>query len=186
MLDWIDLVARLPRCRPEFRADPSAVMQSPQLQASLIEFRRKAPQIELAIVERLRTRLATALRNGSLEHWGRQHARAERILPCAGIIRWRRVKSLIGLTYANLDSIRPKPRTRRYLGVQACFSRRVIQGFERHDIRRGAIKSLSCQPDVGANLSGLVYRVLRDGAWPSRLDDSARWRADNEISAPLW
>ena len=41
-------------------------MQSLQLRASLLEF-KKAPQIELAIVERSRTRLATALRNGVLD-----------------------------------------------------------------------------------------------------------------------
>jgi DNA-binding transcriptional LysR family regulator len=61
--------------------------------------------------------------------------------------------------------------------------------IERHDISRGLIKSLVMmklgislvlESDIGANSSGLVYRELRDGTGPSRLDYSAYWRADNE------
>ncbi len=37
------------------------------LRASLLDFRQRFPQIELATVERRRTRLATALRNGVLD-----------------------------------------------------------------------------------------------------------------------
>jgi DNA-binding transcriptional LysR family regulator len=61
--------------------------------------------------------------------------------------------------------------------------------IERHDISHGVIKSLVMmklgislvlESDIGTNFSGLVYRELRDGAGPSRLDYSAYWRADNE------
>ena len=64
--------------------------------------------------------------------------------------------------------------------------------IKRHPIRRAVIKclimmklgiSLVLQSDIGTNFPGLVYRELRDGTGPSRLDYSAYWRADNENPA---
>ena len=40
--------------------------------------------------------------------------------------------------------------------------------------------SLVTESDVGARLSGLTYRELRDGTGPSRVGYSAHWRADND------
>jgi DNA-binding transcriptional LysR family regulator len=40
--------------------------------------------------------------------------------------------------------------------------------------------SLVTESDVGASLSGLTYRELRDGTGPSWVGYSAHWRADND------
>jgi DNA-binding transcriptional LysR family regulator len=64
--------------------------------------------------------------------------------------------------------------------------------IERHDVSRGAIKSLISmglgislvlESDTGANFSGLVYRELQDGTGASRIGFSAIWRGDNENPA---
>jgi DNA-binding transcriptional LysR family regulator len=63
---------------------------------------------------------------------------------------------------------------------------------ERHDVSRGIIKSLVtagfgvsfvAESDIGASLSGLIYRELRDGTGPSRIGYSAHWRTDNDNPA---
>jgi DNA-binding transcriptional LysR family regulator len=63
---------------------------------------------------------------------------------------------------------------------------------ERHDVSRGIIKSLVSmklgislvlESDVGASFAGLIYRELRDGTGPSRVDFSAHWRPDNDNPA---
>ena len=43
--------------------------------------------------------------------------------------------------------------------------------------------SLVLESDVGASFAGLVYRELRDGTGPTRVDFSAHWRADNDNPA---
>jgi DNA-binding transcriptional LysR family regulator len=43
--------------------------------------------------------------------------------------------------------------------------------------------SIVLESDLGAKLSGLEYRELRDGAGPSILGYSAYWQADNENPA---
>ncbi len=64
--------------------------------------------------------------------------------------------------------------------------------IKHHDVSRGIIKSLVSmkagislvlESDIGANFAGLVYRELRDGTGPSRLDYSAYWRSENASPA---
>lgn len=64
--------------------------------------------------------------------------------------------------------------------------------IERHDVSRDTLKSLVSlgfgvglvtESDIGASLSGLVYRELRDGTGPSRIGYSAHWRTDNDNPA---
>lgn len=64
--------------------------------------------------------------------------------------------------------------------------------IECHDVSRSIIKSLVCvvaavslvtESDIGASISGLIYREIGDGAGPSRIDYSAHWREDNDNPA---
>jgi DNA-binding transcriptional LysR family regulator len=177
------------------------------LQASLLEFKQKAPRIELAIVERSRTRLATALRNGVLDVLivtgskpivgGNTLALwSERILavlhedhPLTSreVVYWTDLRDETVL----LSQYDPGPEIEGLL-VSKLVLPESRPKIERHDISRGVIKSLVMmklgislvlESDIGANFSGLVYRELRDGTGPSRLDYSAYWRADNENPA---
>ena len=43
--------------------------------------------------------------------------------------------------------------------------------------------TLVLESDIGAKISGLVYREIRDGNGPSRVGYSAYWREDNENPA---
>ena len=63
--------------------------------------------------------------------------------------------------------------------------------MERHDVRRGIVKSLTSmgmglslvmESDIRASFAGLVYRELQYGTGPSR-DFYAHWREDNENPA---
>ena len=67
MLDWIEHVARFYEVVQDFTRTTLASTQSPQLRASLPDFKQKASKIELAIVEQTQTRLATGLRNSVLD-----------------------------------------------------------------------------------------------------------------------
>jgi DNA-binding transcriptional LysR family regulator len=177
------------------------------LRASLLEFKQKAPQIELAIVERSRTQLATALRNGVLDVLvvtgsvpivgGHTLALwSERILavlhedhPLASrdVVNWTDLREDTVL----LSQHDPGPEIEDLL-VSKLVLPESRPRIERHDIGRGGIKSLVMmklgislvlESDIGANFSGLKYRELRDGTGPSRLDYSAYWRADNDNPA---
>ena len=64
--------------------------------------------------------------------------------------------------------------------------------IERHDVNRSIIKSLVgvvpgvtliLESDIGAKISGVVYREIRDGNGLSRIGYSACWREDNENPA---
>jgi DNA-binding transcriptional LysR family regulator len=177
------------------------------LQVSLLEFRQRFPRIELATVERSRTRLATALRNGVLDIlivtgslpvldsktvslWSE---RVLVVLPqdhpltARETIYWT---DLRGETV--LLSHYDPGREFEDLLVSKLVSPEDRPKIERHDVSRGIIKSLISmragislvlESDIGANFAGLVYRELRDGAGPSRFDYSAYWRVDNENPA---
>lgn len=173
------------------------------LRATLLDFKKLFPQIELATVERSRTRLATALRNGVIDVsvitgdpqfldskttplW------SERILvvlpsdhPLAAreVVHWTDLREQTVL----LSHYDPGRELEDLLNAKLTSpdNRPLI---ERHDVSRGVIKSLIAvgfgislvlESDIGANFSGLAYRELRDGTGPSRIGFSAIWRADN-------
>ena len=177
------------------------------LQASLLDFKQRFPRIELATVERSRTRLATALHNGLLDVLivtGRMPSLgnntmwlwSERVLvvlhqnhPLAAreTIYWTDLRDETVL----LSQYDPG-REFEDLVVSKLVSHENRPKIEHHDVSRGIIKSLISmkagvslvlESDIGANFAGLVYRELRDGAGPSRFDYSAYWRADNENPA---
>lgn len=177
------------------------------LRATLLDFKKLFPQVELVTVERSRTRLTTALRNGVIDVsiitgdpqpfdskttplW------SERILvvlpsdhPLAAreVIYWT---DLLDQTVL-LSHYDPGRELEDLLNAKL-ISPGHRPRIERHDVSRGVIKSLIAvgfgislvlESDIGANFSGLVYRELRDGTGPSRIGFSAVWRADNENPA---
>lgn len=177
------------------------------LRATLTEFKHRYSRIELATVERSRTRLATALRNGTVDIlivtgevplpdntvrplW------SERILVslpethalAAGqVVHWTDLRNETVLL-----SQHDPGRELEDLLVSKLLSPADRPTIERHDVSRGIIKSLISmklgislvlESDIGASFAGLVYRELRDGTGPTRVDFSAHWRADNENPA---
>jgi DNA-binding transcriptional LysR family regulator len=177
------------------------------LQASLLDFKQRLPHIELATVERSRTRLAAALRNGVLDIlivtgslplvgsktmslWSERVLVVlpqDHALTARETIYWT---DLRGETV--LLSHYDPGREFEDLLVSKLVSPDDRPKIERHDVSRGIIKSLISmksgislvlESDIGANFAGLVYRELRDGTGPSRFDYSAYWRADNENPA---
>ena len=177
------------------------------LRATLLDFRSKFPQVELGTIERFRTRLTTALRNGVIDVqimtgetlpfdckstplWGERilvvlpsdHALVER-----KVVYWTDLRDQTIL----LSQSDPGDEFETLLNakLQATSDHPRV---ERHDVSRGVIKSLISmglgislvlESDMGANFSGLVYRELRDGTGPSRIGFSAIWREDNENPA---
>lgn len=177
------------------------------LQASLLDFKQRFPQIDLATVERSRTSLATALRSGvldiiistgSLPLLGSKTMLlwSERVLvvvpedhplTARETVYWTDLRGeTVLLSHYDPD------RQFEDLLVSKLVSPGDRPKVEHHDVSRGIIKSLVSmkagislvlESDMGASYAGLVYRELRDGTGPSRFDFSAYWSADNENPA---
>ncbi len=177
------------------------------LRATLIEFRGRFPQIELATVERSRLRLATALRGGTVDiliATGEIPSLDNNILPLwserilvalpkdhplatRDAIYWTDLRNETVL----LSQYDPG-RELEDLLISKLVSSEDRPRIERHDVSRGIVKSLISmglgislvmESDIGASFAGLVYRELRDGAGSTRIGFSAHWRADNENPA---
>ncbi len=174
------------------------------LRATLTEFKNRHPRIELATVERSRTRLATALRNGTADVlivtgdvplldnnvrplW------SERILVSVPENHALAARNAVYWTDLRNETVllsRHDPgRELEDLLISKLVSPADRPKIERHDVSRGIIKSLISmklgislvlESDIGAGFAGLVYRELRDGTGPTRVDFSAHWRADND------
>ncbi len=177
------------------------------LQTSLLAFEERFPQIELVTVERSRTRLAAALRNGALDVlivtgslpsldteevplWSEcvlvalphDHPLAVRETVCWTDLRGETVL---------LSHYDPGKELEDLL-ISKLLAPEDRPKFERHDVSRGIIKSLISmhtgislvlESDMGANFAGLVYRELCDGTGPSRFQFSVYWRPDNKNPA---
>jgi DNA-binding transcriptional LysR family regulator len=177
------------------------------LRATLLDFKKQFPQVELGTVERSRTRLATALRNGVIDlhiMTGETPAIDSKIMPLwserilvalpsndplavRDVVYWTDLRDQIVL----LSQYDPGRELEDLLNAKL-ISPGDRPRIERHDVSRGAIKSLISmglgislvlESDIGTNFSGLLYRELRDGMGPSRIGFSAVWRADNESPA---
>jgi DNA-binding transcriptional LysR family regulator len=177
------------------------------LRASLLEFRQRYPQIELATVESSRARLASGLRNSILDilvvagdvptiDCNVMPLWSERILvvlpqdhPLAPshVIYWTDLRGQSVL----LSQYDPGRELEELLNTKlAKLSDRPR--IERHDVSRGVIKSLISmglgislvlESDIGANFAGLTFREMSDGSGPSRIGFSALWRPNNENQA---
>jgi DNA-binding transcriptional LysR family regulator len=177
------------------------------LRATLLDFRRRFPQVELGTVERSRTRLGTALRNGATDInvtigeplvldskmvplW------SERILAILPqdhplvqqeIVYWTDLRNEVVL----LSQYDHEAEFEEVLNAKFTLSA-IRPKIERQDVSRGAIKSLISmglgislvlESDLGANFVGLTYREVQDGTGPSRIGFWARWHPDNENPA---
>lgn len=177
------------------------------LRATLTEYKKRFPRIELATVERSRARLATALRNGTVDvlivtgdiQLPADHVRplwSERILVSLPEDHVLATKAVVYWTDLRdqtvLLSQHDPGRELEDLLISKLVSPADRPKIEWHDVSRGIIKSLISmklgislvlESDIGASFAGLVYRELRDGTGPTRVDFSANWRADNENPA---
>lgn len=174
------------------------------LRATIIEFRKRAPLIELATVERPRNRLMSALRNGTIdlavvpggstpEDQKSLPVWSERILivlpkdhPLApqNVVHWTDLRNETLL----LSQHDPREDIEDLL-VSKLMTPQDRPKVDRHDVSRGIVKSLVSmglgvslvmESDVGATFAGIVYRELQDGTGPSRMGFHAQWLTDNE------
>ncbi|WNV11805.1 LysR family transcriptional regulator [Tardiphaga sp. 709] len=179
------------------------------LRAALLDFKVHFPQIELAAVERSRARLATALRNGTLDIL--IVTGATPLLDCQTLQLWNE-RILAALPEGHPLTTRDVVlwtdlRNQKVLLSQydpgheledVLISKLPLLGdrpqIEHHDVSRSIIKSLVSmglgvslvmESDIGASTAGSVYRELRDGIRPSFLSFSAHWRGDNDNPALL-
>jgi DNA-binding transcriptional LysR family regulator len=178
------------------------------LRATLSEFRKRFPDVQIGAIERSRAWLMTALRNGAIDvHIVTGNASSfysqvmslwsERILvvlpedhPLAAqdVVYWTDLQNQTVL----LSQYDPGRELEGLLTTKLTSTGDRLR-IERHDVSRGVIKSLVAmgfglslvlESDIGANFSGLTYREVQDGAGPSRLEFAAAWREENE-SPPL-
>jgi DNA-binding transcriptional LysR family regulator len=177
------------------------------LRATLVEYTQRFPQIEIAMIERSRTRLTTALRNRAMDVAIVTGERAllgsksmplwsERILVVlpeshrlveSQIVSWT---DLGGETLL-LGRRDPGPAIQEYLTA------RLISPEDRpkivwHDVSRENIKSLvgasfgiglTLEASLGTSSDGVVHREIRDGTGSARIGLSVSWREDNENPA---
>lgn len=177
------------------------------LRLTILDFKHQFPQIEIATIERPEARLATFLRNGTLDiliipgdvsiHdnksltlWSERLFVAlpkDHFLTERDVVFWTdlRNETLLLRQYSYGREIED-------LLAAKLVSSAVRPKIEHHDVSRGAIKalvsmrmgiSLVLESDLGASLPSPLYRELRDGTGPSRLGFHAVWRADNENPA---
>lgn len=182
-------------------------MSTGNLRATLAEFKKLLPQLELATMERSRSRLMTALRNGTVDvviSPGRLPSKdtrslllwSERILislPQDHCLAAREIIYWTDLRNEKLLLSEYDPgRELEDLLISKLVHPDDRPRVERHDVSRGIIKSLTSmgmglslvmESDIGASFAGLVYRELQDGSGPSRVDFHAHWRDDNENPA---
>ncbi|MEH2595116.1 DNA-binding transcriptional LysR family regulator [Bradyrhizobium sp. AZCC 1577] len=178
-------------------------MSTGNLRATLGEFKKRLPQVELTTVERSRSRLMTALRSGTVDAVvipGRLLSRdteaqplwSERLmislpqdhgLAARESIYWTDLRDQTVL----LSQYDPGQELEDLL-VSKLVLAEGRPKIERHDVSRGIIKSLVSlgmgvslvmESDVGARFAGLAYRELQDGAGPSRIGFYVHWRTDN-------
>ncbi|MCK1723046.1 LysR family transcriptional regulator [Bradyrhizobium sp. 141] len=174
------------------------------LRATLGEFKKRFPQIELATVERSRLRLMTALRSGTVDlvvSPGRLPSRETKALPLWSeriLISLPQDHGLVAREIIYWTDLRNETillsrydpgRELEDLLISKLVLPEDRPKIARHDVSRGIINSLISmgmglslvmESDIGASFAGLVYRELQDGAGASRIGFYAHWRDDNE------
>lgn len=177
------------------------------LRTTLQDFRQRFPDVKFDMVEKPRTGLMSALRSGALDaaivtgdsvrgDSGTLPIWSERILlglpeghPLSGqeTIYWTH---LVGETV--LLSQCGQGRELEELLISKFVSSEDRPRIERHEVNPSIIKSLVgvvpgvtliLESDMGAKISGLVYREIRDSNGSSRIGYSVCWREDNENPA---
>lgn len=177
------------------------------LRATLGDFKKRVPQVELTTMERSRLRLMTALCSGTVDLVvtpGRllsKDTRARTLWSERILITLPQDHRLAGREIVHWTDLRNETiilsqydpgRELEDLLISKLVLAEDRPRIERHDVSRGIIKSLISmgmglslvmESDMGASFAGLAYRELQDGTGPSRLDFYAHWRDDNENPA---
>jgi len=177
------------------------------LRATLVDYARRFPELELGMVEGSRARLVTALRNGAVDiaivtgeahvpHTKSMWLWSERILvvlpdghrlAANEIVHWTDLKG-----EALLLSRRDPGHEIHDMVVARLASPADRPKMVRHDISRESLKSLvgagfgiglTIEASLGANFASVTHREVRDGTGPTRVSHSAYWRPDNENPA---
>jgi DNA-binding transcriptional LysR family regulator len=178
-------------------------LASGNLRATLVDYARRFPEIELGMVEGSHARLVTALRNGTIDF---AIVTGEALLPdCKSMSLWgERVLVVLPdghrlaaheIVYwtdlkgeALLLSQRDPGRELHDLLVGKLVSPADRPSIARYDVSRESIKSLigagfgvglTTEASLGANFGGVVHREVRDGTGSTRVSHSASWRHDN-------
>lgn len=182
-------------------------MSAGNLRATIGELKKLLPKLELATIERSRSRLTTALRNGTVDvvvSPGRLISKeirslllwSERILISLPHDHCLAAREIIYWTDLRDETILVSQYDPGRELEDLLISKLVLPEdrpkVERHDVSRGTIKSMTSmgmglslvmESDIGSSFAGLVYRELQDGTGPSRVDFYAHWRDDNENPA---
>jgi DNA-binding transcriptional LysR family regulator len=212
MLEQVDSLTTFTRAAGRGEAGRLAIgfctsLTAGNLRASLFEFHHRYPQIELAVVERRRANLAAALLCGTIDililtgpiptvKTSEKPLWTERVLLALPVCHHLAAQQAIYWTDLRDETIivskyDPGKEIEDLL-VSKLASPDERPRIKRPDVSRGVVKSLVTmglglsivlESDLGAKLSGLEYRELRDGAGPSILGYSAYWQADNENPA---
>ncbi|HZE53121.1 MAG TPA: LysR substrate-binding domain-containing protein [Bradyrhizobium sp.] len=177
------------------------------LRATLADYAQRFPQINVSMMESSRTRLVTALRNGTLDI---AIVTGETPLPDSNAMPLWNERIVVALPEGHRLTSNETIYWTDLRGETLLLSRQdpgpeiqdlLLAKFAspddrpkivHHDVSGGNIKSLvaagfgvspmieSC---IGANFPGLVYREARDGAGQVRIGYSANWRGDNDNPA---
>ena len=177
------------------------------LRATLIDYAQRFPQIEVGMIESSRTRLTTALQNGAVDVaivtgeipllgskimslWSERIVVAlpeAHRLADGEAVHWTDLKGETLL----ISKHDPGPEIQELLLIKLAspgdrpkaVCHNASWGNIKSLVRAGFGVSLLTESDVGANLSDLIYREVRDGTGPSWVRHSAHWRADNDNPA---
>ena len=177
------------------------------LRATLVDYARRFPQIQVRMIESSRTRLTTALRNGAIDAaivTGQTPLLDSQIMPLwservmAALPEAHRLADGETVYWTDLkDETLLISRHDPGPEIQDLLLAKLASPGDRpkalfHDTSLGNIMSLVGagfgvslvrESDIGANFSGLVYRELRDGMGPSWVGYSAHWKTDNDNPA---
>jgi len=173
------------------------------LRATLIEYARRFPEMDIGLIENSRARLAAKLRTGAIDlavvigeaafpECRSMPLWSERILivlpeshrlAADEIIYWTDLKGeTLVLSQRDWGS------EMQDLVIAKLISPEDRPKIVRHDISRESIKSLvaagfgislTLEASLGVNFAGVIHRDVRDGTGTNRVEYTAQWRGDS-------
>jgi DNA-binding transcriptional LysR family regulator len=177
------------------------------LRATLAEYTQRFPQIEIEMMERSRSRLTTALRNGAIDAaivTGERALLGSRSMPLwserilVALPENHRLIQNQTVTWTDLfgevlllGRRDPGPVIQEYLNAKLVSPEDRPQ-IVWHDVSRESIRSLvgaslgiglTLEASLGTNSDGVVHREIRDGSGPARIGFSVNWLEGNENPA---
>lgn len=185
----------------------STSLSAGNLRATLLDFKRRFPEVDVLTSEKSSARLAASLRNGildiviiagdrSIDDSQSMVLWSERVLAALTEDHPLTTKEFVYWTDLRNETLLLGHHDPEYALEHLLNSKLPLPTdrprLERHDVSRGAIKALVSmrmgvclvlESDLCANPKGPVYRELRDGTGPARLGFVAYWRADNDNPA---